>query len=36
MGQNPIAWTDQRMILDNLSAEEAVKLGAAKMKEAIE
>jgi hypothetical protein len=36
MGQNLIAWTAQRMIFDALSAEKAVKLGAAKMKEAIE
>ena len=35
-GQNLIAWTAQRMIHDNLSAEEAVKLGAKRMKEAIE
>lgn len=34
--QNLIAWTAQRMIYDGLSAEEAVKLGAEKMKEAIE
>ena len=36
MGQNLIAWTAQRMIFDGLSAEEAVKLGEAKMKEAID
>lgn len=35
-GQNLISWTAQRMIYDKLSPEEAVKAGAAKMKEAIE
>jgi multiple sugar transport system substrate-binding protein len=36
MSQNLIAWTAQRMIFDGLTADKAVKLGAAKMKEAIE
>lgn len=34
--QNLISWTAQPMIHDNMSAEEAVKLGAQKMREAID
>jgi len=36
MSQGLIAWTAQRMIFDGLSAAEAVKLGAEKMREATE
>jgi multiple sugar transport system substrate-binding protein len=35
-GQNLIAWTAQRMIFDNLTPEQAVKMGADKMREALD